>query len=660
MDDAGRPSRRSAAKKPQTAAKKRKSPDETDHVKITDKKAKLEQDELLRQQAAAAAAATEGDSSQESVKHSDSDVKSDDKLDAGKQDGGKQDGGKQDGGKQEGGKQDGAKQDGGKQDGGKTAEAKTDVKTERRPTRKPATERAGGRGTVRAAAVVTPAPILRPPKGMEMDFGLHTGHLESPLMTFESTVRALIKTLKHGSEIALPTQNMSSCADCRGGGDLLCCDCCQFSFHVDCLEPLERGSFLQAPLRKQGLKDTDGRDGGRENGRGRESRTDVADFLLTDSEWYCPYCLSVPVQRYWKRGVPQFMKSFTGFPDEVTEGYHSESHRGGVLGRWCDDVQEFMSSLGPDDVEIFPPHILLAMTGIRRAIQRLGPTFQVETKAEVEKLQKEEQEAATEDEDMAEPDVKDETGARKASIMKGKDRNIPSDEVLSETEVRKPKPAERSRRGRAKTIVPTPDEPEQLETARMNIGANFQVPGIHKFLSEALDFGCNYAALDHHSVYAYLPRDSRSFIPVTRCSAKNTCRLVYSVSELQKKQAEILQLTEGDNDPARLNCTIPLADDELNLYCHQALTMWPAWIQWPSSPEYALKILHHCRYDAREALRLLCTDGMQFKPICDPPVRPYMNKWKPRDKRGMISAIPFPMPSTALSFAGLKDVDDRS
>ena len=78
-------------------------------------------------------------------------------------------------------------------------------------------------------------------------------------------------------------------------------------------------------------------------------------------------------------------------------------------------------------------------------------------------------------------------------------------------------------------------------------------------------------------------------------------------------------------------------------YCKQVELDWPEErVHYPYLSDFPFKILHYCKYDTEEALRLLQSPEFDFLAVCDPPTKPYLNKWRPRDQRGEIPCAPFP------------------
>eukprot|EP01055_Gregarina_sp_Pseudo9_P000967 Gregarina_sp_Pseudo_9__966@NODE_161_length_3911_cov_7_085227_g148_i0_p1_GENE_NODE_161_length_3911_cov_7_085227_g148_i0NODE_161_length_3911_cov_7_085227_g148_i0_p1_ORF_typecomplete_len757_score115_51EELM2/PF15863_5/4_7e44PHD/PF00628_29/0_0025PHD/PF00628_29/18zfPHDlike/PF15446_6/0_13zfPHDlike/PF15446_6/2_5e03_NODE_161_length_3911_cov_7_085227_g148_i06292899 len=589
-------------------------------------------------------------------------------------------------------------------------------------------------------------------RGNEVDFGHHWRNSKG--LSFDTATKVLMMTLKSAKHIDLAEENMQICADCRGGGDLLCCDCCPLAFHADCLEPLERPASLYVPIPKHGLKShsarcaasadkelADNDDAAAEPGPGAPDEafgatrpnfnTDTIEerFRLRDSEWFCPYCLSHPIMKLWKRGVPRLLSMFEGFScveqedyremrpkklaadltlksetgngdgemtedEDIEEDHHHETqHQKANVVEWMTQVEKFVAQ--PHSVDaLFPPRILLALSGIRRAIQRHGALYSAVSKTELERLSEKEcvksPDAVTPPEvlpladtdEAAEPSVAVKNDVViKAPIMarRSSSAQMKSDDEQGSTTVKTEVAPRRSTRRaqalaerravaaarnaakpivREKEQVPDFDEGPVIQ-AKINVGASFQVPGVNRHFLEAKEFGLDYLIFDKRSVCAYLPMDHMGRIPTARLHLGSGCRLVYSATELQKRQEKILKLKEANemkglsDAPLTGMPNVPLSEEQLTEFTRQVISLWPVWIQWPPTQEFALKLLHHCRYDAKAALRLLCSDALQFRAVCDPPVKPYMNKWRPRDRRGHLPSIPFPPPSNAIALMGV-------
>lgn len=599
----------------------------------------------------------------------------------------------------------------------------------------------------KATSATIPAPTIAdcipsPPivsKSNEVDFAYHMRQLDTSSVTYEIAIRALLRTLRKAKHIDLPSDNMQICAECRGGGDLLCCDCCPLAFHSDCLEPLERSAPMYVPIQKHGLKgngskasnDSDDDETINSNSQSDE-KSQKSDLILSEAEWFCPYCLSGPIQRYWKCGVPQFLSvysqdhRFFGLSEDMSSSYGSLFDNDGRPGGddhlekddnvaiWTQQISDFVRDVDAS-VQVFPPNVLLALAGVRRAIQRLGPLYHHSAQIELERMKEKAVTPPTmpilPEEDIADPYAAVETTqpALKAPIMKTRSldameedqskataivaealtssksevsaavaTNVPLQVASRRSSRRAQAVSEGRRTARTGGRQPINDPPAedfnggldgtvQAAQAKVNIGASFQVPGLNKHFLEAQEFGLDYLKLERKSVLAYLPMDAFGRIPCTSLSREGVCRLVYSSSELEKRQRKIEStmtpstVASGaeSNSSSPLPAdrkdlpNIPLNEQELTEYIKQVISLWPVWVQWPPNQEYALKLLHHCRYDAKAALKLLRSDALQFRAVCDPPIKPYMNKWRPRDKRGHLPSIPFPPPSTAIAIMGV-------
>lgn len=64
----------------------------------------------------------------------------------------------------------------------------------------------------------------------------------------------------------------------------------------------------------------------------------------------------------------------------------------------------------------------------------------------------------------------------------------------------------------------------------------------------------------------------------------------------------------------------------------------------PFSPDFAMTILHRCNYNSDQALKVVKSPLLKdcFTAVCNPPTKPYYNKWKPKDRRWRMMKIPFP------------------
>ncbi|WBY57171.1 EELM2 domain-containing protein [Plasmodium yoelii yoelii] len=92
-------------------------------------------------------------------------------------------------------------------------------------------------------------------------------------------------------------------------------------------------------------------------------------------------------------------------------------------------------------------------------------------------------------------------------------------------------------------------------------------------------------------------------------------------------------------------------DYELAIFIKELAKNWKCQLGWhPFTPEYAFKILHRVDYNPKRAIELLKSSDFNFLEICDPPIRKYENKWRPRDKRGQISDSPYPSSELLQSY----------
>lgn len=386
----------------------------------------------------------------------------------------------------------------------------------------------------------------------EVDFGRHVHGLDASTLTFEVATQAFVKMISSTGHVDLGEENLQICAECRGGGDLLGCDCCALAFHHECLEPLERSSPLFVALPKLGLRKSD----------------PTTPRTLTDSEWFCPYCSAPAVQRLWKRGVPQLLHTWSEQETEVVTSLCALNAQApaqnGNLHNWCDHLAQFSSHLNPEDTT-FKPETLLALSGIRRAVQRLGPVYKAAVQNEVERLAiesavvkevtaPEELEDPTIEEDRTQPGVK-------PPIMRSQRNSLDASAdggAMSDGENKRVSSRRSRRREEVSTWVAPP--------AKVNVGSAFQVPGMHKHYLEAKASGFDYDDLESQTVAAYLPIDPMGRVPYTTLKTLGSCRLVYSKNELAKRRERCSKsLTDlvNPNEPRPdQKSSVPLADAE--------------------------------------------------------------------------------------------------
>ncbi|SBS83994.1 hypothetical protein POVCU2_0023910 [Plasmodium ovale curtisi] len=140
-------------------------------------------------------------------------------------------------------------------------------------------------------------------------------------------------------------------------------------------------------------------------------------------------------------------------------------------------------------------------------------------------------------------------------------------------------------------------------TGQINVGENYQVSNVSTFF------------LNSHS---------------EKYDEANKSELVYSPYLLERMKESYL--SEGQYELVIKN------DYELAIFIKELAKNWKCQLGWhPFTPEYAFKILHRVDYNPQKAIELLKSSDFNFLEICDPPIRKYENKWRPRDKRGQIS-----------------------
>ncbi|CAD2092191.1 phd finger protein, putative [Plasmodium vinckei brucechwatti] len=150
----------------------------------------------------------------------------------------------------------------------------------------------------------------------------------------------------------------------------------------------------------------------------------------------------------------------------------------------------------------------------------------------------------------------------------------------------------------------------------INIGENYQVSNVSTF---------------------FLNSHSEQYDEVSKSE------LVYSPYLLERMKESFL--CEGQYELVIKN------DYELAIFIKELAKNWKCQLGWhPFTPEYAFKILHRVDYNPKRAIELLKSSDFNFLEICDPPIRKYENKWRPRDKRGQISDSPYPSSELLQSY----------
>ncbi|SBT36202.1 phd finger protein, putative [Plasmodium ovale wallikeri] len=153
-------------------------------------------------------------------------------------------------------------------------------------------------------------------------------------------------------------------------------------------------------------------------------------------------------------------------------------------------------------------------------------------------------------------------------------------------------------------------------TGQINVGENYQVSNVSTFF------------LNSHS---------------EKYDEANKSELVYSPYLLERMKESYL--SEGQYELVIKN------DYELAIFIKELAKNWKCQLGWhPFTPEYAFKILHRVDYNPKKAIELLKSSDFNFLEICDPPIRKYENKWRPRDKRGQISDSPYPSSELLQSY----------
>lgn len=338
------------------------------------------------------------------------------------------------------------------------------------------------------------------------------------------------------------------------------CDCCPLAFHADCLEPLERASSLFVPIPKHGLKALEVED--------RE------DLILKDAEWYCPYCLAGPIVRCWKRGVNQFLEmpilidlERTDLLNDDPEFPINPTTTGENVIQWMSEITQFLKT-GPTTGASYPAEILLALSGIRRAIQRHGNLYNTVSQLEHERYHREKKTSPSSMAEVAveqaeptlvpnvvteKPHIMARTFGSKllqstSSLINHQDQEngqpvSPSDGESSTTTALPRRSTRRAQALEARRVFNRPQPPseeseydDQTIQPKVNVGPAFQTPGLNKHFLEAREFGLEYSNCDRNCFVAYLPCDHLGRTMPTSLTLASTCRLVYSATELRKRR----------------------------------------------------------------------------------------------------------------------------
>lgn len=169
------------------------------------------------------------------------------------------------------------------------------------------------------------------------------------------------------------------------------------------------------------------------------------------------------------------------------------------------------------------------------------------------------------------------------------------------------------------------------------VGPRHQVPCLPPFFLEAGGPGCCWGGE-----------------PTPVLDPSLTARLVYSPSSLERVRQR--RLAEGLAD--RAICS----EGDMEAFMQQCAKNWkankPGWQ--PFSPEFAFKLLHYAGYDPAKALQLMEDPQFPFQLVCDGPVRRYDNKWRPKDRRGVISPTPYPPPVFLRGYLSRRHYRDSS
>lgn len=180
------------------------------------------------------------------------------------------------------------------------------------------------------------------------------------------------------------------------------------------------------------------------------------------------------------------------------------------------------------------------------------------------------------------------------------------------------------------------------------VGPKHQVPSLPLFFLESAAGGGSFCAECRGGSEAGLGVG----VPVLDPSL--TAKLVYSPSSLERVRR--MRVAEGLSE--RAICS----EEDLDAFLQRCSRLWkgsrPGWQ--PFSPEFAFKLLHQAAYDPQRALEMLEDPHFCFQQICDAPVRRYDNKWRPKDRRGVIAPTPYPPPVSLRGYLSRRQYRELS
>eukprot|EP01068_Selenidium_serpulae_P015577 Selendium_serpulae@DN6225_c0_g2_i1.p1 len=121
----------------------------------------------------------------------------------------------------------------------------------------------------------------------------------------------------------------------------------------------------------------------------------------------------------------------------------------------------------------------------------------------------------------------------------------------------------------------------------------------------------------------------------------NECRLMFSGTEWQKLSDEASVGDTGLTSQVIMN-----TPEDVAKFIAKVRTWWQQGFTIPFQEEFAIKILYRCNFNinsVRDALKDPSFDLETLSDWCDPPMRPYENKWESKQKRADICRVPYNM-----------------
>ncbi|XP_022590314.2 uncharacterized protein LOC34618079 [Cyclospora cayetanensis] len=212
-------------------------------------------------------------------------------------------------------------------------------------------------------------------------------------------------------------------------------------------------------------------------------------------------------------------------------------------------------------------------------------------------------------------------------------------------------------RSRSNSLSPSPSRRRRRVTTanssvcKINVGPKFQAPYLPPFFLTADEGESSLSAEDLEAPALDIEGES-----------PNGPRLVYSAGALLRvaaaRTAAAATVQEGSTTGCGKICTglsqaadlgsFVGSEEDLDRYLAHAAASWAPSAGskvregLPFSPEFALQLLHVADYNPEKALNLLRQPGFNLQKVCEAPLRRYDNKWRPKDRRGLVSGVPYP------------------